>query len=50
VYDEQFAARQLAQFEQDLSRSRRVTLEGWQSRPIWQKAWDHTVAFFGPEL
>jgi len=29
---------------------RRVTYEEWKSRPIWVKAWDHVVAFFGPEL
>ena len=50
VYDAEFAARQLAQFEQDLARARRVTLAEWRSRPLWQKAWDHTVAFFGPQL
>jgi len=50
VYDEGFAALQAAQFEQDLARTRRVTLQEWESRALWQKAWDHTVAFFGPEL
>ncbi|HUQ27282.1 MAG TPA: phospholipase D-like domain-containing protein [Usitatibacter sp.] len=50
VYDEQFAKRQLAQFEEDLTKSRRVTLREWEARPLWQKAWDHTVAFFGPQL
>jgi cardiolipin synthase len=50
VYDEGFAALQVAQFERDLARTRRVTLKDWQSRPASQKAWDHIVAFFGPEL
>jgi cardiolipin synthase len=50
VYDEQFAKRQLAQFEEDLGKSRRITLHEWETRPLWQKAWDHTVAFFGPQL
>ena len=50
VYDEQFAARQLVQFEEDLGKSRRITLHEWETRPLWQKAWDHTVAFFGPQL
>ena len=50
LYDEAFAGRQLAQFEEDLRRAKRITLQEWQARPLWQKAWDHTVAFFGPQL
>ena len=50
VYDAEFARRQLAQFQEDLGRARRITLQEWQTRPLWQKAWDHTVAFFGPQL
>jgi cardiolipin synthase len=50
VYDTDFAGRQLAQFERDLAKSRRITLDEWKARPLWQKAWDHTVAFFGPQL
>jgi cardiolipin synthase len=50
VYNEEFAKRQLAQFEEDLGRSRRITLHEWETRPLWQKGWDHTVAFFGPQL
>jgi cardiolipin synthase A/B len=50
VYDEGFAKRQLAQFEKDLGKSRRITLHEWETRPLWEKGWDHTVAFFGPQL
>jgi cardiolipin synthase A/B len=50
VYDREFAARQLAQFEQDLQKSRRITLHEWESRPLYEKAWEHTVAFFDPQL
>jgi cardiolipin synthase len=50
VYDAEFAARQTAQFEEDLKKARRVTYEEWKSRPVWVKAWDHIVGFFGPEL
>jgi cardiolipin synthase len=50
LYDEAFAKRQLAQFEEDLGRARRITLHEWETRPLWQKGWDHTVAFFGPQL
>jgi cardiolipin synthase len=50
VYNGEFAARQQAQFEEDLKRSRRITLHEWQSRPIYIKAWDHVVGFFEPQL
>jgi len=38
VYDRDFAARQTADFEADLKRSRRVTLDEWSSRPWTEKA------------
>ena len=50
VYDREFAARQLAQFEEDLKKSRRITLQEWQGRPIYTKAWDNVVGFFEPQL
>jgi len=50
VYDRDFARRQVAQFELDLQKSRRITYEEWHGRPFLEKAWDHTVAFFGPQL
>ena len=50
VYDREFAARQTAQFEKDLEKSRRITLAEWENRPLYDKAWGHIVAFFGPQL
>ncbi len=50
VFDPQFARRQVAQFEEDLKRSKRVTYEEWKDRALYLKAWDHVVAFFGPQL
>jgi cardiolipin synthase A/B len=50
VYEPEFARRQTALFEEDLKKSRRITYHEWQTRPLWQKAWDNVVAFFGPEL
>jgi cardiolipin synthase len=50
VYDREFASRQLAQFEKDLERSRRITYREWAERPFYVKAWDHTIAFFDPQL
>lgn len=38
VYDRDFAARQTADFEADLKRSRRITLDEWSSRPWTEKA------------
>ena len=37
VYDAELAAHQTRCFEQDKSRSRRITLEEWQNRPISEK-------------
>jgi cardiolipin synthase A/B len=50
VHDEQFAALQTRVFEQDLERSRRITLEAWQSRPWTEKLWEHTVGMLSSQL
>jgi len=50
VYDREFARRQTAQFEKDLQKAHRVTYEEWHGRPWYDKALDHVVAFFGPQL
>lgn len=50
IYDREFAARQLAEFEKDLERSRRVSYEEWESRPVTEKAWEHFLALLGPQL
>ena len=41
IYDEAFAAQQSAIFEEDIGRSRRVTLEQWQNRPWVEKLTEH---------
>ena len=45
VFDEAFAAEQIAMFERDLSQSREISLQEWQSRPFGQKVvdwlWSH---------
>jgi cardiolipin synthase len=38
IYDRGFAARQTADFEADLERSRRITYEEWATRPWTEKA------------
>jgi cardiolipin synthase len=50
VYGAEVARRQIADFEQDLKRSRRVTLAEWEARPWTTKLWEHTVALFNPQL
>jgi cardiolipin synthase len=50
VYDAAFARVQTEQFERDLKNARRITPREWHGRPMVEKAWEHTVAFFGPQL
>jgi cardiolipin synthase len=50
VLDHDFAQRQLADFEQDLKRSRRVTYEEWANRPWTAKVTDHFLAIFNSQL
>lgn len=40
IYDSGFAAAKIAIFAQDLARSRQVTLQEWQDRPLRQRASD----------
>jgi cardiolipin synthase A/B len=48
--DDDFAERQVAEFENDLKRAQRITYEEWRSRPWYEKALEHTAAFFDPQL
>ena len=50
VLDHDFAQRQLADFEKDLERSRRVTYEEWANRPWTAKISDHFLAIFNSQL
>jgi cardiolipin synthase A/B len=50
IHDREFAERQIADFENDLKRSRRVTYPEWANRPLQEKAWEHFLALFGPQL
>ena len=50
VYDEAFAARQLAVFEQDLGRSRRITLDEWRTRPWHEKLIERAASLLSPQL
>jgi cardiolipin synthase len=50
VYDRAFAGAQERIFAQDLARSRRVTLEEWERRPLSEKLWDHALGLLSSQL
>jgi cardiolipin synthase len=50
VYDGAFASEQQRIFEQDLERSRRITLEEWERRPLREKLWDYGVGLLSSQL
>jgi cardiolipin synthase len=50
VYDAAFAAEQARVFEADLKRSRRVTLQEWESRPWTEKLWEHSTGLLSSQL
>jgi cardiolipin synthase len=50
VYDREFALAQVKLFEEDLKRSRRVTLQAWERRPWSEKLWEHAMGLFSSQL
>jgi len=50
VYDRAFAVRQIAHFDNDVSRSQRITLQQWQDRPLAEKLWEHAASLLGAQL
>ena len=50
VYNTAFADRQIEVFENDLQRSRQISLEEWQSRPVSQKLSDWFASLFRSQL
>ena len=50
IYDEAFASMQKIQFEQDLKRSKRITLEEWRERPLSEKALEHLASLLSAQL
>jgi len=50
VLDPAFAAEQLQIFDDDLTRSKRVTYEEWQNRPLVEKLKEHAAALFKSQL
>jgi phosphatidylserine/phosphatidylglycerophosphate/cardiolipin synthase-like enzyme len=50
VYDVDFAARQIAIFEDDRARSRRISLRGWQERPRAEKLLERATSLLGAQM
>ncbi|HYG55877.1 MAG TPA: cardiolipin synthase [Burkholderiales bacterium] len=50
VYDREFALAQVRIFEEDLRRSRRISLEEWEKRPWTEKAWERTMGLLSSQL
>lgn len=50
IYDADVASRQIVIFEEDLSKSRRVTYEEWAARPWREKLFDRWAALFNRQL
>lgn len=49
-FDADFAQRQIEIFQQDLGRSRQMTLQEWKDRPFAEKFWEHAASLFGSQL
>jgi cardiolipin synthase len=50
VYDRAFAGEQRRIFAEDLERSRRISLEEWQRRPLSEKLLEHTMGLLSSQL
>jgi cardiolipin synthase len=50
VFDEAFARAQVANFEADRDKARRVSLQMWQDRPWTEKVAEHAAALFRSQL
>ena len=50
IYAAEFSRQQIAVFNADLARSRRITLEQWQQRPMREKVLEHAASLIGAQL
>ena len=50
VYGKDFAKKQIDLFNQDLQRSRQISLEEWQARPLREKLTDWFASWLGSQL
>jgi cardiolipin synthase len=47
VFDRGLTARLRADFERDITRSKRLTYDGWRARPFWTRANEQAWSYFG---
>lgn len=50
IYAADFARQQVEVFNADLVRSRRISLQEWQQRPLGEKFLEHAASLFGAQL
>ena len=50
IYSADFAREQIEVFNADLKRSRRVSLQQWQQRPLKEKVLEHAASLIGGQL
>jgi len=50
IFDAAFAGRQVAVFQQDLERSKAITLAAWKQRPLVEKLLEHSAALLRLQL
>ena len=50
IHDREFALEQIATFENDLKRARRITLEEWEQRPWLEKVKELFTTAVGSQL
>jgi cardiolipin synthase len=50
IYDRDFARRQTAIFDADVTRAKRITLDDWRSRPFAEKLLERVAALLDPQL
>lgn len=50
IFDTGFAEAKIAIFEQDLARSRQISLQEWQNRPLWQRTSDWAWSLLRTQL
>ena len=50
VFGSEFAAKQIEVFDQDLTRSRQITLQEWEARPLTQKITDWLASLMRTQL
>jgi len=50
IYDRDFAEEQVAVFEADLAKSRRITYAAWKRRSAWEKVTERMVSLVHSQL